>query len=455
MKTAPLKIIIVGGVAAGMSAASKARRNNAQAEIIVLEKSGYVSYGACGLPYYISDDIRQARQLIAISAEDFRSKRNIDVRLYHEGVSFDPKRRVVLVKNLQTDKLYELTYDKLIIATGARPVVPQLSGLDRKGVFLLRTMDDGIQIKEYIESNSLRKGVIVGGGYIGLEMAEALKKQNIGITVVEMQDQLLPNFDADMAGIVEKELQEKQCEVIKSNGVKAILGDDQVQAVQLMNGRRIDTDLLILAVGIRPNVEFARSGGVQLGRSGAIAVTTRMQTNIIDVYAAGDCAEVKNLVTGKDDYIPLGTTANKQGRVAGDNASGVVSHFKGVVATTAVKVFDLEIARCGITEDQAKALKLPVKTVSITDKSRAGYYPNPQNITIKLIFHAQTGRLLGGQMIGKEGVAKRIDVLATALHQKMTVMDIAQLDLSYAPPFAPVWDPLLIAANQALKEVRG
>ena len=455
MQSAPWKIIIVGGVAAGMSAASKARRNNARAEIIVLEKSGYVSYGACGLPYYISDDIRHARQLIAITAEDFRSKRNIDVRLYHEGVSFDPKRRVVRVKDLQQDELYELTYDKLIIATGARPVIPPLSGMDRRGVFVLRSMEDGIQIKEYIESKAPQHAVIVGGGYIGLEMAEALSKQNIGVTVVEMQDQLLTNFDADMAGIVEKELQEKNCEVIKSDGVKAILGDDQVEVVQLLRGRQLKAGLVILSVGIRPNVEFALSGGVQLGRSGAIAVSTRMQTNIIDVYAAGDCAEAKNLVSGKDDYIPLGTTANKQGRIAGDNATGVVSHFKGMVGTAAVKVFDLEIARCGITENQAKSLKLPFKTVSITDKSRAGYYPHPQNITVKLIFHAQTGRLLGGQMIGKEGVAKRIDVLATALHQKMTVMDIAQLDLSYAPPFAPVWDPLLIAANQAVKEVQG
>ncbi len=447
-------IIIIGGNAAGMSAASRARRNDPEAEIIVFEKTGDVSYGACGLPYFISDDIKEAQALIAVSVEKFREERRIDVHLYSEVVGFDPKSRQAEVRNLKSGQNEKHQYSKLIIAGGARSVIPPIPGRDLKNVFVLRTLADGIKIKEKIAQENYRHAVIVGGGYIGLEMAEAFKKCNIDVTIVEMLDQVMPNIDPDMADLVEEELTDNGCRVIKSNGVKEIRGKDRAENVLLNNGDSIDTDLILLSVGIKPDIEFAVDAGVCTGQSGAIETDNRMRTNIIDVYAAGDCAEVKNLVTGKNDYIPLGTTANKQGKVAGDNATGGTAKFNGIVGTAVVKVFDLEVARTGMTEAEANKRKQAVKSVVIKSISRAGYYPDPQRITVKLIFEVQEGRLLGAQIAGKEGVAKRIDILATALHQKMTVQEISDLDLSYAPPFAPVWDPVLIAANQAVKKVR-
>jgi len=449
-----LKIIIIGGVAAGMSAASRARRNNKQAEIIVFEKSGDISYAACGLPYYISDDIKTPDSLIAVTVDEFRDKRYIDVRLHHEALSFDPRKKVVQVKNLQTNRFETHTYDKLVIATGARAIVPPIPGVDLNNVISVRALQDGIRIKEIIKNPSVKNAVIIGGGYIGLEMAEALKKQGLRVTVVEMLDRVMANVNQEISAEIENELAAKNCDLIKSNGLKEILGTERVEEIQLMDGTILPADLVILAIGVKPNTEFAQSGGVQPGRTGAIEISARMQTNLKDVYAAGDCAEAKNLVTNKNDYIPLGTTANKQGRVAGDSVTGKVSKFNGIVGTAVAKVFELEIARTGITGAYAESLHIPFKSIIIDAKSRADYYPQAQSIKVKLIYKPDDGRLLGAQIVGKEGAAKRIDILATALHQKMSVRDIAQLDLSYAPPFAPVWDPVLIAANQALKTIR-
>ena len=454
MKSESTRIIIIGGVAAGMSAASRAHRNNPNAEIIVFEKSGYVSFGACGLPYYVSDDIHKAEDLIAVSLDEFRIERRIDVRLHHEAVSFNPKNKTVLLTNLENGQPVSIQYDKLIIATGARPIIPMIPGIRLENIFVLRSLENGIELKARINQGGIKKVVIVGGGYIGLEMAEAFTKQGLEVTIVEMKDTLMGNVDADISAIIEDEVNSHGCRVIKSDSVIAFDGAEKVESVRLMRNGFLNADIVLITAGIQPNVEFAKTGGVQLGSSGAIAVSPRMQTNVFNVYAAGDCAEVKNLVTGKQDYLPLGTTSNKQGRVAGDSSTGKITSFKGIVATAAVKVFDLEIARTGITEKYAASLKMPVKSVMIKDKSRAGYYPEYKMIIVKLLFDVFSGRMLGAQMVGKEGVAKRIDILATALHKKMTVDEISELDLSYAPPFAPVWDPVLIAAQQASKLVR-
>ncbi|HGY57347.1 MAG TPA: CoA-disulfide reductase [Caldithrix abyssi] len=448
------RFVIIGGNAAGMSAASRIRRNLPEAEIIVFEESGDVSYGACGLPYYISNDIPESERLIAISADDFRQKRNIDVRLHHRAVSFDPRKKTIELYSSTENNQEQISYDKLIIATGARSVKPPIDGIDLDNVFTLRTLQDGIRIKDSLDAKNHKNAIIVGGGYIGLEMAEALHKHGLKVTVVEMLDRLMPNVDTDISALVEEELHSKGCAVYKSNAVEEIMGGSAVERVRLSDGTVLPADILVIAAGVKPNVEFALSGGVQLGGTGAIAVSSTMRTNVHNVFAAGDCAEAKNLVTGKNDYIPLGTTANKQGRIAGDNASGKASKFAGIVGTAAVKVFDLEIARTGICSATAKKLYPSAQSILIKSKSRAGYYPNPQKITVKLIFRPEDGRLLGAQMAGGEGVAKRIDVLATALHQRMSVQDIVELDLSYAPPFAPVWDPILVAANQATKLVR-
>ncbi len=450
MRKSGKKIVIIGGVAAGMSAASRARRNDPQAEIIVFEKSGNVSYGSCGLPYYISDDIKDAEELIAISAEDFRQKRNIDVRLFCEGLYFDRRKKTVTVKNLKSGEEEEHSYDKLVIATGARAIVPDLPGIDLKNVFVIRTLQDGIALKEMIGARKPKSAVVVGGGYIGLEMAEALTVRGVKVAVVEQLNRLIANIDEDMSALVEKELIAHGCRLYKSNGLREISGAGVVEKVRLMRGDEISADLVIMAVGVRPNVEFARRSGIELGRTGAIKTDGRMRTNINDVYAAGDCAEAKNLITGKGDYIPLGTTANKQGRVAGDNASGGQAHFKGVVGTAAVKVFDLEAARTGLTGETAQGL-FNAKSIVVNGKSRAGYYPNPSEITLKLHFTPQDGRILGAQMVGKEGVAQRINLFAAAIQEKINLKNLSQWDLAYAPPFAPVWDVILIAVNQALK----
>lgn len=449
-----MKIVIIGGNAAGMSAASKARRNDPKADIIVLEKSGDVSYGACGLPYFISGEIEKAESLIAVPYEDFIEKRSIDVRMHHEALAFDGHKKLIQVKDVVNNRVFTLDYERLIICSGAAAVWPEIPGNDLQNIFALRSLQDGIKIKDFVDKQNPKQAVIVGAGYIGLEMAEALSKRNVQVHLVEMLPQVMPNMDADMAEIIEQELKAKQVKLYLDNAVQALEGDQTFQRAVLGDGRKIDADMVILSIGVRPNVDFAVSGGVELGRSGAIAVNERMQTNLRYVYAAGDCAEAKFRVVNKTTWLPLGTTANKQGRVAGDNASGYKARFAGITSTSVVKVFEVEAASTGINSSFAKKLKMPVKQVRIVSKSRAGYYPGAKEIAVKLIFDPNSGRLLGAQIVGKEGVAKRIDVLAVAVQQKMTVDEIASLDLSYAPPFAPVWDPVLIAAQQAQKLVR-
>jgi NADPH-dependent 2,4-dienoyl-CoA reductase/sulfur reductase-like enzyme len=450
MSVSRKKIVIIGGVAAGMSAASRARRNDPQAEITVFEKSGDVSYGSCGLPYYISDDIKDAKKLVAISAEDFREKRNIDVRLWCEGLRFDRRKKLVEVRNLKTGEEDNYAYDKLVIATGAQAIVPNLPGKNLKNVFVVRTLQDGIAVKKIIKTHKPKNAVVVGGGYIGLEMAEALTVSGVKVSVVEQLDRLVANIDKDMSALVEKELIDHGCEIYKSNGLREISGAGVVEKVHLMRGDEIPADMVIMAVGVRPNIGFAKRSGVELGQTGAIKTDARMRTNINDVYAAGDCAEAKNLITGRGDYIPLGTTANKQGRVAGDNVSGGHSQFKGVVGTAVVKIFNLEVARTGLSEEAALKL-FNARSVVVKGKSRAGYYPNPAEITVKLHFIPGEGRLLGAQMIGREGAAQRINLFAAAIQEKINLQKLSEWDLAYAPPFAPVWDVVLITVNQALK----
>ena len=454
MKSSINHIVIIGANAAGLSAASRVRRNNSEVKITVFEKSSHVSYAACGLPYFISDEVHHAENLVAVKLEDFIEQRKILIKLNHEALSFDSGSKTIRVNDLENSSITEHEYDVLIIATGALPIRPSIPGSHLINIFPLRTMQEGLAIKEHIERTHPENVLIVGGGYVGLEMAESFVKRKLKVTLVELHDRLMANMDKDMSAIIEAHLNEKGCRLIKSDKPVAYIGDEKVERVRFQRTDEMPFDMVLISSGIRPNVDFAKGSGIELGRSGAIAVNSRMQTNKVNVYAAGDCAEVKNLVTGKNDYVPLGTTANKQGRVAGDNACGKISHFRGIVATAAVKVFDLEIARTGINEQQAKDLHFPYKKVIIQDKTLASYYPGSEAITVLLIFNVANGRLLGAQIIGYKGAAKRIDVLATGLYKSMTVNEIAELDLSYAPPFSPVWDPVLIAANQAVKLVR-
>ncbi|CUU09899.1 NADPH-dependent 2,4-dienoyl-CoA reductase, sulfur reductase [Candidatus Kryptobacter tengchongensis] len=449
------RLVVIGGVAAGMSAASRARRLKPDMEIVVFEKSGFVSYGSCGLPYFVSDIIKSPENLVVYDAKFFKEKRNIDVFVHHEVLKIFPAKRSILVKNLENGREFEVNYDKLVIATGARAVKPNIKGIELKGIYTIRFLEDGIAIKNFIRENSPKKALIIGAGYIGMEMAESLVSLGLDVTIVEQMPNILGNMDDEINEIVEQELARNGVKLLKSVSVNEFSGEDgYVKRAVLSNGQVIDVDLVIVGAGIKPNSEIAREAGVELGRSGAIAVNQKMETNVHGIYSAGDCAEAFHLVLNRPVYIPLGTTANKQGKVAGENAAGGNAIFKGIVGTAVFKVFELEVARTGISEKQAKSEGFDYVSTVIEHGSRAHYYPGGSKIRVKLIADKKTGRLLGAEMVGRDGVAKRIDVFATALHARLTVDEIGHLDLSYAPPFAPVWDPILIAANDLEKKIK-
>ncbi len=449
------RLVVIGGVAAGMSAASRARRLRPDIEISVFEKSGFVSYGSCGLPYFISGLIKSPNDLVVYDAKFFKEKRNIDVFIHHEVLKIFPGKRTILVRNLENGKEFEVGYDKLVIATGARAVKPEIKGVELRGIFTVRFLEDGIKIKEFIGENSPRKALIVGAGYIGMEMVESLVSLGIDVTIVEQMPNILGTMDDEINEIVEQELQRNGVRLLKAVSVSEFVGENgYVKKSILSNGQMIDSELVVVGAGIKPNSEIAREAGIEIGKTGAIAVNQRMETNIPGIYSAGDCAEAYHLVLNRPVYFPLGTTANKQGKVAGENAAGGNAVFKGIVGTAVFKVFELEVARTGISEKQAKSEGFDYVATLIEHGSRAHYYPGGGKIRIKLIADRKTGRLLGAEMVGRDGVAKRIDVFATAIHAKLSVDEIAHLDLSYAPPFAPVWDPILIAVNDLEKKIK-
>lgn len=444
------RLVVVGGVAAGMSAASKARRIDPGLEVVVYEKSGFVSYGACGLPYYIQGIIDDHSTLIARTPVQF-ARQGIEVHLHHEVMEIDPEGRRVRVRDLEAGREFEVEYDRLVLTTGGNAVRPPFPGIDREGVFTLRRVEDGIALRRFIEEKSPERAVIVGGGYIGLEMAEAFRSRGLEVTVVEMLPQLVPNLDAEMASLVREELERNGVRVLLEHRVEEIGGDERVEAV-IASGVEVPADLVLVAVGVRPNVDLARRAGIDLGPTGAVAVDDHQRTNLEGVFAAGDVAEARHIVTGKPVYIPLGTTANKQGRVAGENVAGGDAVFHGVAGTAVAKVFGLEVARTGLTERQAREEGFEPLSTTVKAASQAHYYPGGGPLHVRLVFR-KDGHLLGAQMVGK-GAAKRIDVVAAALQAGWGIRDLQRLDLSYAPPFAPVWDPILVAANVAEKAVR-
>ncbi|NJN99625.1 MAG: CoA-disulfide reductase [Anaerolineales bacterium] len=441
------RLVIVGGVAAGMSAASKARRLDKNLEIVVYEQSGYVSYGSCGFPYYLKGEIPRIEDVIVRTPQDF-ARQGIQAKVQHRVVKIDPVEKMVWVRDLNTQTEFTDRWDNLILTTGGVAVKPPLPGLELPGIFTLRTVEDVLAIQEWLAQKQPKRAVIVGGGYIGLEMAEALAARGLHLSLIEALPQVMPNMDADMAGHVQQELERQRVEVHVAQPVAAFEGKEQVQAV-VAGGQDFPADLVIFSVGLKPGVGLAQQSGLTLGPTGAVAVDDHQRTSQPTIYAAGDVAEAHHLVTGKPAYVPLGTTANKQGRVAGANAAGGDDHFKGIVGTAVVKVFDLEAARTGLSERQAQAEGFEVETATITASAQAHYMPGHTPIHVKLVFERGSQRVLGAQMVGQSGVAKRIDVIAAALQSGWTTYDLAELDLSYAPPFAPVWDPILVAANLA------
>ncbi len=447
------RLVIIGGVAAGMSAASRARKLNPQLEIVVLEKGWHVSYGTCGLPYYLSGQVRDPQDLVVYTADFFREKRNIDVRLEHEATQIEPGRKSVHAVRRGADPLL-LGYDKLVIATGGAPEL-QISGTELKNVFTCNDLAGAIRLRTFLEEERPKRAVIIGSGYIGLEVADALVNRGLEVTILERSEAVLEGIEREIGDRVEAVLGHHGVRLIKCAAATSIVGNAQgrATAVHYGAGGSQAADVIVLATGIVPRTELARSAGIQTGPTGAIAVDERMLTSVSSIYAAGDCAEVRHLVTEKPAYVPLGTTANKQGRVAGENAAGGQARFEGVVGTLVTQVFELAVARTGLSVEQAQAHGFQPDAVAITSTSRARYFAG-KPILVKLIWHPPTGRLLGCQMAGEEGIAKRIDIAAMALHARMRVQDMLHLDLSYAPPFAPVWDPILIAANEANKKLR-
>lgn len=449
------RLVVIGGVAAGMSAASRARRLRSDVEIIVLERGHDVSYGACSLPYYIGGVIASRDELVVHDADFFRRERGIDVRLATEAAHVDARGKTVAcrVAGGSTDTL---SFDALVIATGAAPVKPPLPGIEMPGVFTVRSLADGDVIKEFLASGRAETATVLGGGYIGLEMAEAMLARGLEVTVLERLPTLLSTYDADMSDLVEKELLSNGVRVRKETSVE---GFEQAQGSSsvgfvLAGSQRLATDVVIVAAGVRPRVELARSAGIQLGTTGAIRVDARQVTSEPSILAAGDCCESLHVVTGKPVWIPLGTTANKQGKIAGENAVGGNGKFSGVSGTNVTKILGLEAAQTGLTQRAAEAAGFGAESVRIQSWSRAHAYPGGGPLHVKLTFEKDGGRLLGAQMIGSEGAAKRIDTVATALSARMSVADLASVDMSYAPPFSPVWDPVLTAAAQAVKRVR-
>jgi NADPH-dependent 2,4-dienoyl-CoA reductase/sulfur reductase-like enzyme len=459
------RLVVIGGCAAGMSAASKARRLNPDLEIVVYEKTGFVSYGSCGLPYYVSGLIDDHNTLVVRTPAQF-AKRDIEVHLHHEVTEVDTENRRVRVTNLlkrggATRGRYE-SYDKLLVATGGRPIMlPDFSLDDLSGVFVMRAVEDGVATRDFIQRERPRHAVTIGAGYIGLEMAESFHELGLETTVIGRPPQVLKRFDADMAQLVQDELESKGIRLSLGDEVKALEGDAQGRVRRVVSSKdTFEADLVLLAMGVQPNtalVEIAAETaadtvGVALGETGAIATDSQMRTNLPDVFAAGDCAEAHHRITGRGAYIPLGTTANKQGRVAGTNLGGGHAEFEGIVGTAITKALDVYAALTGLSEKEARALGYAVQSTTIQAGSRAHYYPGGRPMHVKLVVEEGSGRLLGGQIVGDEGAGPRIDVLATALHKGMTVEELSRLDLAYVPPIAPVWDPLLVAANVALKE---
>lgn len=448
------RLLVIGGNAAGLSAASYVKKRRPEVEVLTFEKSPYASYGSCGLPYYIEGLVKDPMELIAIPIDELREKRGLDVRVSHEVVSIDCENSQATVLDLTNRSEFRIPYSWMVISTGARALRPPVPGIDLNGVFTLRSLEDGICLGRFLKENSLRSVVIIGGGYIGLEMAEAFSAQGYDVTVIEKLPSLLPNFDVELSKKVEEKLREKGINVRLGCELKGITGNSGVKGV-VTDSEEIEADLVLIGIGIAANVAIAKEAGIEIGHTGAIKVNSRMETNVQHVYACGDCAEAYHRILKRSVWIPLGDTANKQGRIAGANIAGETISFPGIIGSAATKVFEYEVARTGLGEDEATAEGFEVETNIIEAGSRAHYYPGRRLIKIKLIAEKISGRLLGAQAIGEEGVSKRIDVLATAIWNGMTLDQIAWLDLTYVPPVAPVWDPILVSAQVGMKRIRG
>ena len=440
-----MKVIIVGGVAGGATAAARIRRLDEQAEILVFERSGYISYANCGLPYYIGGVIENPQQLTLQTPESFFSRFRVHMKVHHEVTAIHPERKTVSVKNLESGEVFEESYDKLLLSPGAKPTQPRLPGVGIDKLFTLRTVEDTFRIKEYINQNHPKSAVLAGGGFISLELAENLRELGMDVTIVQRPKQLMNPFDSDMASFIHSEMRRHGIKLALGHTVEGFVEKEDGVEVLLKEEPSLCADMVVLAIGVTPDTYLAGEAGLELGIKGSILVNDRMETSIPDIYAVGDAVQVKHYVTGQEALISLAGPANRQGRIAADNICGGDSRYPGSQGSSVIKVFDMTAASTGLNETNAKKAGLDVDKVILSPMSHAGYYPGGRLMTMKVVFEKETYRLLGAQIVGYEGVDKRIDVLATAIHTGMKATELKDLDLAYAPPYSSAKDPVNMA----------
>ena len=449
-----MKIIIVGGVAGGATTAARLRRLDENAKIILFERGKYISFANCGLPYFIGDVITKKENLLVQTPESFKKRFNIDVRIMQEVIKIDRENKKVKIKNLKSQEEYEENYDKLVLSPGAEPINP-FKNIQTNQIHTLRTVDDSVKIKEYIKNKHPENITIIGGGYIGIEMAENIsKQQNTKITIIEKASHLIGPIDEDISAIVEKKLKEKGINIILKNGVKDIKQENEKLNILLENGK-IVTDFIILCIGVKPETRLAKESNLKTNEKGSIIVNKYMQTSDNSIYALGDCVQVTNYVTKKEAYIPLAGPANRQARVVANNICGKNGSYKGTIGSSILKIFDYTLGITGINEQTCKKNKIEYQTIIISPYSHATYYPGAKAITIKAIYEPQTGKILGAQVWGKESIDKITDILATAIKMEMTAYDLSELELCYAPPFSSAKSPVNILGNAIENEIEG
>ena len=450
-----MKVVIVGGVAGGATAAARIRRLDEQAEIVVFERSAYISYANCGLPYYIGGVIEDAGELTLQTPESFFTRFRVQIKVLHEVTAIHPDRKTVSVTNLQTGERFEESYDKLLLSPGAKPTQPRFPGADSDRLFTLRTVEDTLRIRAYIDEHHPRSAVLAGGGFIGLELAENLRELGMDVTIVQKPMHLMTPFDADMAALIHGEMRRHGVKLALGHTVEGFAQRDGGMDVLLQDAAPLHADMVILAIGVTPDTALAKEAGLELGVRGSIVVNDRMETSVPDIYAVGDAVQVRHFVTGQDALIALAGPANKQERIAADNICGGDSRYTGSQGSSVLKVFDMTAALTGLNETQAAAAGFDADSVILSPMSHAGYYPGGRVMTMKVVFEKATYRLLGAQIVGYEGVDKRIDVLATAIRAGMKATELKDLELAYAPPYSSAKDPVNMAGFMVDNIARG
>lgn len=449
-----MKVIVIGAVAAGSKAAAKLKRLKPDWEILVYTADDNVSYSACGLPYYVAGSFKDVENLIIRRPAEYE-KQGIQVKLRHLVKSINPDKKEIIIENLDNNETFTDNYDKLIIATGATPFVPDIKGVDLENVFTLRTLEDGVNLKNAVLQS--KKAVILGCGYIGIELLEAFVKQGLMVNVIQGSDRIMPIFDDDLSDIIQSYVIQKnlgQVRILNNDTIASIEGDGKVQKVITTRGFEVETDFVVLSVGVRANIQIAKEAGIEIGSTGAIKVNSRMETSVKDIYACGDCVEKYHAVADAPCWIPLGSTANKEGRCCAINVSGEVDEFEGVLGSAVTRYFDFSMSMTGLTEKQAIKYGFNPVSVVVNKNDKAGYMPNAENIIIKLVADKDTQRILGAQGLGQGDVDKRINTLTTALLSKMTVREFFGNDMTYAPPFSTSIDPMLTAAQNLMNKLQ-